>query len=162
MTPQDTMERRPDRAALAIAVFLIGLGILLIWDGSRIPSKAGYSGVGAGDVPRLIGAVLVFLGLATGVQGWRNPGPRRPRQQPVPLLWLLGGMIVMVASIHSVGFVIGSTILFTCAAAAFGERRFVRAILSGIGLGLFIYLVFDVLLQLNLPAGPIEMLIFGR
>jgi hypothetical protein len=29
-------------------------------------------------------------------------------------------------------------------------------------LGLFIYLVFDVLLQLNLPAGPIEMLIFGR
>lgn len=162
MTPQGATGRRPDGAAFAIAAFLIAVGILMLWDGSRIPSKAGYSGVGAGDVPRLIGVALVLLGFGTAYQGWRNPGPPRPKQQPVPLLWLLGGMLVMVATIHTIGFVLGSTILFTCAAAAFGERRFPRAIVSGLVLGLFIYLVFDVLLQLNLPAGPIEMLIFGR
>jgi putative tricarboxylic transport membrane protein len=141
---------------------LAALGALLIWEGGRIPNKQGYAGVGPGDVPWLVGWALVALGAATAWQGWRNPAPPRPKQQPVPLLWLLGGMVVMVATIHTIGFVLGATILFTCAAAAFGERRFQVAVPSGLVLGLFIYLVFDVLLQLNLPAGPIEMLIFGR
>lgn len=162
MTPHGATGRRPDGAAFIIALILVGLGALLIWDGSRIPNKAGYSGVGPGDVPKLIGYALVLLGFGTAVEGWRNPGPARPKQQPVPLLWLLGGMIVMVATIHSIGFVLGATILFTCAAAAFGERRFHVAVPSGLVLGLFIYAVFDVLLQLNLPGGPIEMALFGR
>lgn len=162
MTPNGAQERRPDGAAFIIALVLVALGALLIWDGGRIPNKAGYSGVGPGDVPKLIGYGLVFLGFGTAWQGWKNPGPRRPKQQPVPLLWLLGGMIVMVATIHTIGFALGATILFTCSAAAFGERRFHIAVPAGFVLGLFIYAVFDVLLQLNLPGGPIEMLIFGR
>ncbi|MCZ8333056.1 MAG: tripartite tricarboxylate transporter TctB family protein [Rhodobacteraceae bacterium] len=162
MTPNGASGRRPDGAAFIIALGLVALGALLVWDGGRIPDKAGYSGVGPGDVPKLIGYALVLLGIGTAIEGWRNPGPKRPKQHPVPLLWLLGGMVVMVASIHTIGFVLGSTILFTCAAAAFGERRFHVAIPSGLGLGLFIYAVFDVLLQLNLPGGPIEMAIFGR
>lgn len=162
MTPQGAEGRRPDGAAFVIAAALVVLGAVLIREGGRIPNKQGYAGVGPGDVPWLVGWVLVALGLGTAWQGWRNPGPPRPKQQAVPLLWLLGGMGVMVATIHWIGFVLGSAILFTSAAAAFGERRFARAILSGLGLGLFIYAVFDVLLQLNLPAGPIEMLIFGR
>lgn len=162
MTPQGAQGRRPDGAAFVIAAGLVALGALLVWEGGRIPNKQGYAGVGPGDVPWLVGWVLVALGLGTAWQGWKNPGPPRPKQQAVPLLWLLGGMVVMVATIHWIGFVLGSAILFTSAAAAFGERRFPRAILSGLALGLFIYLVFDVLLQLNLPAGPIEMLIFGR
>ena len=60
MTPQGATGRRPDGAAFAIAAFLIAIGILMLWDGSRIPSKAGYSGVGAGDVPRLIGICLLY------------------------------------------------------------------------------------------------------
>ena len=162
MTPQGAKGRRPDGAAFVIAAALVGLGLLLIWDGARVPARAGYSGVGAGDVPKLIGAVLVLLGIGTGIEGWRNPGPARPKQQPVPLIWLLGGMAVMVATIHTIGFILGSTILFTCAAAAFGERRFHIAIPSGLVLGFVIYAAFDVLLQLNLPGGPIEMAIFGR
>ena len=162
MTAQAAQGRRPDGAAFVIGAVIIAIGLLLVWEGGRVPNKAGYAGVGPGDVPKLVGWVMVALGLATGWQGWKNPGPPRPKQQAVPLLWLFGGMIVMVASIHWIGFVLGSTILFTCAAAAFGERRFPRAILSGLVLGLLIYGIFDVLLQLNLPAGPIEMLIFGR
>ena len=162
MTPHPVHGRRPDGAAFAIGAALMAFGALLIREGGRIPNKQGYAGVGPGDVPWLVGWALVALGLATVWQGWRNPAPPRPKQQAVPLLWLLGGMVVMVATIHSVGFVAGATILFTCAAAAFGERRFHIAIPSGLALGLFIYAVFDVLLQLNLPAGPVEMALFGR
>ena len=73
----------------------------------------------------------------------------------------MGGLIAMVASIHSIGFALGATILFTAAAAAFGERRFHIAVPAGLVLGLGIYGVFDRLLQLNLPTGPLETLIFG-
>jgi len=162
MTPQGAHGRRPDGAAFIIGAVLVALGGLLIWEGGRIPNKQGYAGVGPGDVPWLVGWIIVMLGLGTVWEGWRNPGAPRPKQQAVPLVWLLGGMVVMVATIHWIGFVLGATILFTCAAAAFGERRFGRAVMSGLVLGLLIYGIFDVLLQLNLPAGPIEMLIFGR
>ena len=162
MTPRGAEGRRPDGAAFVIGAALVALGALLVWEGGRIPNKQGYAGVGPGDVPWLVGWVLVLLGFGTVWEGWRNPAPPRPRQQAVPLVWLLGGMVVMVATIHWIGFVLGATILFTCAAAGFGERRFHVAIPSGLVLGLFIYAVFDVLLQLNLPGGPIEMAIFGR
>jgi putative tricarboxylic transport membrane protein len=46
MTPNGAQERRPDGAAFIIALVLVALGALLIWDGGRIPNKAGYSGVG--------------------------------------------------------------------------------------------------------------------
>jgi putative tricarboxylic transport membrane protein len=153
--------RRPDGAAFIIALGLLALGVLLIREGGRIPSKAGYSGIGAGDVPRLIGWGLVGLSVWTAIDAWRGGFAPRPRQQPVPLLWLMGGLIAMVASIHSIGFALGATILFTAAAAAFGERRFHIAVPAGLVLGLGIYGVFDRLLQLNLPTGPLEILIFG-
>ena len=162
MTPHAVKGRRPDGAAFVIGAMLVALGALLVWEGGRIPNKQGYAGVGPGDVPWLVGWILVLLGFGTVWEGWRNPAPRRPQQQAGPLVWLLGGMVVMVATIHWIGFVLGATILFTCAAAAFGERRFALAAGSGLALGFLIYGIFDVLLQLNLPAGPIEMLIFGR
>lgn len=162
MTPQGEQGRRPDGAAFVIGAALVALGALLVWEGGRIPNKQGYAGVGPGDVPWMVGWALVLLGLGTAWEGWRNPAPARPKQQAMPLVWLLGGMAVMVATIHWIGFVLGATILFTSAAAAFGERRLGLAVASGLVLGLLIYGIFDVLLQLNLPAGPIEMLIFGR
>lgn len=161
MTAHGSPERRPDGAAFAIAAFLLLVGVILIVEGYRVPSKAGYSGVGAGDVPRLIGWALVLLSGWTAIDGWRNPGPPRARQHPVPLIWLLGGMAVMVATIHSIGFILGVTILFIAATAAFGERRFHISAPVGLVMGVLIYAVFDQLLQLNLPAGPIETLIFG-
>jgi putative tricarboxylic transport membrane protein len=162
MTGMTGNGRRPDGAAFIIAAILAGLGLVLIAEGLRIPDRGGYSGVGPGDVPKLIGGGLVLLALATAWQGLRGTAlPPRPRQHPVPLIWLLGGMVVMVATLRLTGFAIGAAIVFTCAAAAMGERRFHIAVPAGLILGIAIYGVFDRLLQLRLPAGPIETLIFG-
>ncbi|MDO9525319.1 MAG: tripartite tricarboxylate transporter TctB family protein [Gemmobacter sp.] len=161
MIPAPDKGRRPDRAAFIIALALAVIGAVLIWEGGRIPSKAGYSGVGSGDVPRLIGWVLVALAGWTVVDGMRGGFEPRLKQQPVPLLWLLGGLITLVASIHTIGFALAQTILFASAAAAFGERRFHISIPAGLVLAVVIYGVFDRILQLNLPTGPLETLIFG-
>jgi putative tricarboxylic transport membrane protein len=61
--------RRPDGAAFIIALVLVALGALLIWDGGAIPNKGGYSGVGPGDVPKLIGSALFCLALGPRLEG---------------------------------------------------------------------------------------------
>ena len=51
--------------------------------------------------------------------------------------------------------------LFACVAAAFGRRRLWLTVPVGILLALAIYGAFALLLNLDLPAGPIERLAFG-
>jgi putative tricarboxylic transport membrane protein len=84
-----------------------------------------------------------------------------PRQNPVPLLWIGGGVALQIALLHVIGFVIATAILFAATARAFGERNSLLGLGVGFVLALAVYGVFDRLLQLNLPAGPLETLIFG-
>jgi putative tricarboxylic transport membrane protein len=153
--------RRPDGAAFIIALALMAMGALLIWDGARIPDRGGYSGIGPGDVPKLVGGVLILLGLATAVEGRRGRAEPLPRQQIAPVLLIVGGLALQLVLLKPLGFGIASGILFACTAAAFGKRNLVLTLPLGIIFALAVYGVFDRLLQLNLPAGVPETLIFG-
>ncbi len=152
--------RRPDGAAFVIALILAAIGALLIWDGGRIPNKANYAGVGPGDVPKMVGAGLLLLAAATGFSGLRGGTPRE-RQAPVPVLWIVGGLAAQLALLQFAGFSIASGVLFACTAAAFGKRNFALTLPVGIVFAFVVYGLFDRLLQLNLPAGPLETLIWG-
>jgi putative tricarboxylic transport membrane protein len=160
MTRPET-ERRPDRAAFVIALLLAAFGALLIWDGLRIPVKAGYAGVGSGDVPVAVGSCLIALGLWTAIAGWRGNVVPRPRQNIPPLLWIIAGLSLQLILLGIAGFSIASGMLFACTAAAFGKRELWITLPIGIAFALGVYGVFDGLLQLNLPGGPLENLIFG-
>ena len=154
-------ERRPDGAAFIIAALLAGLGSLLIWQGAVIPDKGGYAGIGSGHAPVFVGICLWLLSLTHVWKGLRHGGIRVPRQQPVPELFITGGLALQLILLHPLGFSIASGLLFACTAAAFGMRRFAISLPVGFGFALAVYGVFDQLLKLNLPAGLPETLIFG-
>lgn len=154
-------ERRPDGAAFIIAALLAGLGSLLIWQGAIIPDKGGYAGIGSGHAPVFVGVCLWLLSLSHVWKGLRHGGMRLPRQQPVPVLFIIGGLALQLALLHPLGFSIASGLLFACTAAAFGKRNFAISLPVGIAFALIVYGVFDQLLKLNLPAGFPENLIFG-
>ena len=61
--------------------------------------------------------------------------------------------------IRPLGFSIATGALFGLAAAGFGARRIWISIPVGIVICLGIYWLFAVVLQLSLPAGPLEHLI---
>jgi putative tricarboxylic transport membrane protein len=153
--------RRPDGAAFVIALLLAALGALLIWDGARIPIKAGYAGVGSGDVPKVIGACLIGLAIWTAIAAWRGAFEPRPRQRIPPLLWIIAGLSLQLILLNIAGFAIASGTLFACTAAAFGKRQLLLTLPVGIVFALGVYGIFDGLLKLNLPGGPLERLIFG-
>lgn len=153
--------RRPDGAAFIIAAVLAGLGTLLIWQGSVIPDKGGYAGIGSGHAPVFVGIVLWLLGLTHVWTGLRVGARAVPRQQVAPVLFILGGLALQLILLHPLGFSIASGLLFACTAAAFGKRNFAISLPVGIAFALAVYGVFDQLLKLNLPAGFPETLLFG-
>lgn len=161
MIPRFTPERRPRGAAFVIAAGLAALGALLLWDAAGLKQDGGYSGVGPADVPRLIAYGLLVLSGLTVLSGLKGDLPRPPRQAPAPVLWILSGLGLQLMLLHLIGFVVSGALLFGFAARGFGQRPLWRNIAVGLVLTVFVYGVFDRLLKLNLPSGPLERLIFG-
>lgn len=153
--------RRPNGAAFIIAGLLAAFGAVLIWQGYEIPDKGGYAGIGSGELPVFIGGGLLVLALAHVWHGLRQGGAARPRQQPVPVFFIVGGLALQLVLLHPLGFSIASGLLFACTAAAFGKRNFGLTVPVGLVFALAVYGVFDQLLKLNLPAGFPETLLFG-
>lgn len=153
--------RRPDGAAFIIAAILAALGTLLIWQGIGIPDKGGYAGVGSGDLPVFIGICLWLLALAHVWKGLRHSGVSIPRQEPLAVLFIVGGLALQLVLLHPLGFSVASGLLFACTAAAFGKRNFAISLPIGIAFAFLVYGIFDQLLKLNLPAGFLENLIYG-
>lgn len=153
-------ERRPQWAAFVIAAGLAGLAVMLLWDAAGLKQDGGYAGVGPADVPRLIAYGLLILAVFTAVSGFRGDLPRPPRQAPAPVLWILSGLGLQLVLLHVVGFILSGAILFGLTARGFGQRPLWKALVVGLVLAALIYGVFDRLLRLNLPGGPLEMMIF--
>jgi putative tricarboxylic transport membrane protein len=154
-------ERRPRGAAFVMAAILAILAGLLFWDASGLNQDGGYAGVGPADVPRLIAVGLLILSGLTVVAGFRGDLPTPPRQAPAPVLWILSGLGLQLALLHVAGFVIASGLLFGFTARGFGRKPLWLTVLVGMGAALVVYVVFDRLLKLNLPGGPLERLLAG-
>ena len=160
MTGQTGTGRRPDGAAFIIAALLAIFGAVLLWDAGRLPQDGGYAGIGPAAMPKLVGWVLIGLAVLTALSGLKRRIADVPRQNPVPLFWIGGGVALQIALLHVAGFIIATAILFAATARAFGERNSLLGLGVGFVLALVVYGIFDRLLQLNLPAGPLELMIF--
>ena len=154
-------ERRLPLAAFAVALGLAVLAAVMLWDAAGLRQTGGYSGVGPETVPRIVAFGLIGLSVWTVVAALRGHWTPAPPQDRVALVWLLGSLVLLLATLHTAGFVLSAALLFTGTARAFGQRNMALSFGIGILLTTVIYVVFDRLLRLNLPAGPIERALFG-
>ncbi len=158
---QGALGRRPPWAAFLIAAGLAGLAAVMLWDAGQLRQGGGYSGVGPASVPRIVAFGLLGLAGWTVVAALRGGHDPAPPQAAAPVLWVLAGLGLQLLLLHSAGFVIATAALFACTARGFGQRNFGLAFGVGLGLAAFVYVMFDRLLRLNLPGGPLERLVFG-
>lgn len=152
--------RRMDPSGLAVAGGLILLAAVLVWDASRLPEARGYSGMGPADTPRVVALGLFLLGLWAAWEAFRAPDAPAPRQDIPAILWIVGGLGVQLVLLEAAGFSVASGLLFAAVAAAFGRRRLWFTIPIGILFALAVFGIFAMLLELSLPAGPLERLVF--
>lgn len=152
-------QRRPDWAALAVAAVLLAMAATIFIDVSRLRDMGGYSQVGPATVPDWIGFVLIGLAVWTVIAAFRGDFPKAERQELGPVVWVVAGLIAQMVLIRPLGFSIATGALFGLAAAGFGARKIWISIPIGIVICLAIYWLFNVQLQLTLPAGPLENLL---
>jgi putative tricarboxylic transport membrane protein len=152
-------ERRLDRAALLIALFLAVLAGVVLWDGFRLGNAAGYARIGPATFPKLIGGGLAILAVWTAIEAWRGDFPEREPQQYPPMLWVVGGLAAQMLLLNTVGFSIATGFLFGATAKAFGRGPLWLTIPLGIVVSFVIWVIFSRVLQLTLPAGPLERLV---
>jgi putative tricarboxylic transport membrane protein len=107
--------------------------------------------LGPSTFPYLLGAVLAITGLYLLIR------PDAPAVWPDPRHLLQMGLIVVVLVAYAgllewLGFLIATTLTVFVLSWRLGARPLI-AVLTGIGVSLAVYGLFDMLLELPLPAG---------
>lgn len=161
MTQGSAPARRPNGAAFVIAAILAAIGAVLIREAGIIPDKGGYSGVGPGGMPLLVGWGMMILAVWTAIDAWKDRFGAHEKPEFGPVLWIVLGLILQLSLLKVAGFAVASGLLFACTAFAFGKRKLVLTLPIGFIFAFLVYGIFDRVLQLNLPAGPLETLIYG-
>jgi len=151
--------KRLDAAGLAIAVILLLIAVVIAIDTASLRLAPTY-GVGPKAMPYAVAAGFAGLALGHAVSALRGSFPRREAVAPRAIALILGGLAALIAVIGlGGGFIFATAILFAAASAAFGRRALHIDLAIGLALGLAAFLLFDKLLTLALPAGPIERLL---
>lgn len=154
----DAPSRGADRPALLVGLLLLALAGVVYYDASQQTITSNY-GLGPTAMPMVACFGLIILGLAHLVVAFKGGLPKPEAADGGALLWIIGGLIGLIACIaFGGGFTIAITILFACTARGFGRRALAVDAAIGFVLGLVIFLVFAKLLTLLLPAGPLERL----
>jgi putative tricarboxylic transport membrane protein len=158
-SPNDrNSERRPDRAALVIAGVLALASVAIALSTFSAGGVAAYTPVGPKIFPYIIAAGLFGLSVLTAIEARRGNFPEREAQNFGPMLWVIGGLVIQLLTMKSVGFAIATGILFAATARGFGRGPLWMTVPIGIVFALLVYLIFAKGLQLSLPAGPLERL----
>lgn len=158
-SPKQT-SRRPDWAALAIAVILAVVAAVVVWSTGRQGGAASYARIGPTTFPYVIAGIFFILAIWTAFEAWRGDFPEREHQEISPILWIVGGLAAQMLLLKIAGFSIATGLLFAATARAFGKGPLWKTIPLGIVLAYVIWVIFARGLSLSLPAGPLEHLLF--
>jgi putative tricarboxylic transport membrane protein len=117
-------------------------------------------GMGPEAMPIVIAVGLGLLAVGNLIDALRGNLPPRESADPKPVLLILGGLAALIAIIGlGGGFILATSVLFVTTSAAFGRRAILTDSAIALAMTTLIYLAFDRLLTLSLPAGPLERLL---
>jgi len=154
-----TPASRPDVAGMAIAGVLLALAAVILWDTASLQLATTY-GIGPKAMPYVVAGGLALLSAGNLLMAFRGGFPPREEVDRRAVALILGALAALIAIIGlGGGFIAAATILFATTSAAFGRRAIHIDLAIGFVLALAVYLTFDKLLTLSLPAGPLERLL---
>lgn len=140
---------------------VVALAAVLAWQATLIPEVA-FSQVGPNVFPKVSAGMLGLLGVMLVIVGWRGGWDHQDSGAGTDwrsLMWMIGGLGLNAGLIETAGFIIASSLMFTCIAQAFGSRQPIRDALVGLTLAATAYVGFDRILGYKIGSGLIERLI---
>ena len=163
MTPESSSSepasRRIDTAGVVIALALAALAVVLVWDSRQLQTTTMY-GMGPEVMPVVIAVGLGILAIGNLFDALRGNLPARESADPKAVGLILAGLALLIAIIgFGGGFILATSALFVTTSTAFGRRAILVDSAIALVMTTLIYLAFDRLLTLSLPAGPLERLL---
>jgi putative tricarboxylic transport membrane protein len=159
-------ERTKGRSELGVAVLLLVLGVVTLWDATRVATGVAQAGVvGPRAVPYLVGGLLVVCAVGLAVDVLRGGHGEAEGGEDVDLshpsdwrtvLMLVAAFLANVVLIDTVGWWLSGAVLFFGCTYALGSRRYVRDAVIAFALSFGTYYVFAVGLGIFLPAGVLQ------
>ncbi|MGW3731192.1 tripartite tricarboxylate transporter TctB family protein [Streptomyces sp. NPDC000851] len=154
-----------EHSELGVCVLLLALGVLVLTDALTMDVDIAQRGpVGPKTVPIVVGAGLLLIAallavdVLRGGRGQAETGEDIDLSEPADwrtVLLLAGVFLGAAVLIEPLGFPIAGALLFWGAAFALGSRHTDRDPLLAAGLSLVTYVVFNNLLGVPLPGGPL-------
>ncbi|MFE7835742.1 tripartite tricarboxylate transporter TctB family protein [Streptomyces sp. NPDC057474] len=168
LPPAPAADRRSwlrDHSELGVCVLLLALGVLVLTDALTMDVDIAQRGpVGPKTVPIVVGvgllliAALLAVDVLRGGRGQAEAGEDIDLSEPADwrtVLLLAGVFLGAAVLIEPLGFPIAGALLFWGAAYALGSRRPDRDPLIAAVISLVTYAVFNNLLGVPLPGGPL-------
>lgn len=161
------MSRRVD---LAIGIVIVLGGILWIYLATQIHHTIEVDTIGEAGVPIALGLLFVFGGLFVAVRAslaLRRPMPVRlkadaeaehPESDVRPLV-IWAAALVWAIAVDVVGFLVATPILTAVLLWLLEYRAPMRVVVISVGVTIGLFFFLDVVLRVNLPAGPLAPLI---
>ncbi|EHY89470.1 tripartite tricarboxylate transporter TctB family protein [Saccharomonospora azurea] len=153
------------RGELGLCAFLFALGVLVIVDAMSLPTDFTQRGpLGPKAVPVVVGSLLLLVSallardVLRGGRGEAEGGEDIDLSTPPDrrtVLILSGAFLANAALIDVVGFPLSSALMFWGTAYALGSRNTVRDPLIAAVLSVTTWFVFNELLGVSLPGGPL-------
>ncbi|MEU8891778.1 tripartite tricarboxylate transporter TctB family protein [Streptomyces sp. NPDC048442] len=154
-----------EHSELGVSVLLFVIGLLVLTDALTMHVEIAQRGpVGPTTVPIVVGgalllvAVLLAVDVLRGGRGEAEGGEDVDLSEPSDwrtVLLLAGVFLGNAVLIGPIGFPVSGALLFWGSAYALGSRHYARDPLIAAGLSLFTYFVFNNLLGVPLPGGPL-------
>ncbi|MEW1681019.1 tripartite tricarboxylate transporter TctB family protein [Streptomyces sp. NPDC093594] len=164
-TPHSFRAWLRDHSELGVGALLLALGVLVLTDALTMDVDITQRGpVGPRTVPVVVGigllvvAALLAVDVLRGGRGQAEAGEDVDLTEPADwrtVLLLSGVFLGSAVLIEPLGFPAAGALLFWGAAFALGSRRADRDPLIAAVLSLFTYALFDKLLGVPLPGGPL-------
>lgn len=146
-------QRHPD-AIGGLAVAALGVVVLA---GALTTPDVQFGVVGPAVLPSVFGALVILSGVWLTLTSLRAEPPVIEALDVRPLIQSVIAIGLYFAAFVPLGFIVSSTIFFFALAWILGSRSVLRDALASAGFVVALYLLFERLLTVDLPAGVLPL-----
>jgi putative tricarboxylic transport membrane protein len=147
------------KADIFVALLLMAVGLLVIWDAIRLGFGWGMSGPEAGFFPFYMGlgtVICTFFSARRGIRMYRKEGAGKPlvlKEGLIQILWVLLPAVGMVLLTELIGLHLATVFYLAFYMGVVGKIHWAKVGLISILVPMAVYIIFDKVFLIPLPEG---------